>query len=110
MYALKKIFQKRYSGMLEENIIEKEVSKEMIQIEICQRKILPHLLTIEAERAATEPPPGEGDLAPTVRMKSLTSIVASGPSRSSRVMYLENTQGYDIRITVNKFSVILDSF
>jgi len=46
-------------------------------------------LTSAAVRAATLPPPGVGDLAPTVRMKSFTSIDTKGPSRSLSTMYLE---------------------
>ena len=31
-------------------------------------------ITIDADKAATDPPPGLGDLAPTVNTKSFTSI------------------------------------
>lgn len=46
------------------------------------------LHTREAARAETDPPPGDGDLDPTVIIKSLTSILISGPSLSSWIMYL----------------------
>ena len=44
--------------------------------------------TMEAHRAATEPPPGEGEREPTVSTKSFTSMLASGPSCSVWIMYL----------------------
>ena len=46
-------------------------------------------LTSVAVSAATEPPPGDGDLAPTVITNSCTDIVTRGPSRSSWIMYLK---------------------
>ena len=45
-------------------------------------------ITIDADKAATDPPPGLGDLAPTVNTKSFTSIWANGPYLSSVIIYL----------------------
>jgi hypothetical protein len=54
-----------------------------------KRKILENCEhTNEAASADTDPPPGDGDLDPTVRIKSFTSILARGPSLSSVIMYL----------------------
>lgn len=47
-------------------------------------------LTRLAARAETDPPPGDGDLDPTVITKSLTSIDIRGPpSGPSDIMYLQ---------------------
>lgn len=50
-------------------------------------------LTRLAASADTDPPPGDGDLDPTVITKSLTSIDISGPpSGPSDIIYLQRVR------------------
>ena len=66
--------------------------------------LIARIPTSEAARADTDPPPGDGDRDPTVRMKSFTSILTSGPSRSSDIMYLQHMGCLSIASHVRHFT------
>lgn len=64
-------------------------------------------LTRLAARADTDPPPGDGDLDPTVITKSLTSIDISGPpSGPSDIIYL--LREIKVRYCTTKIDILIN--